>query len=60
MFFQDSPDLGNQLRRWRGLRFDRLLTLHRELLSSSQSAELLSLQGLAKIPRAAAGRERRQ
>lgn len=60
VFFQDSPDLGNQLRRWRGLRFDRVRTLHREIISGRQSAELLSMQGLDEITRAAAVRERRQ
>ena len=64
VFFRDAPDLGNQLRRWRGRRLERLVArlvaLHRELLANSQSAELLLAQGLAEITRAAAASERRR
>jgi DNA polymerase-3 subunit delta len=58
VFFRDAPDLGKQLRRWRGPRLarliERLVALHRDALANSQSAELLVAQGLAEITRAAA------
>ena len=64
VFFRDAPDLGNQLRRWRGKRLgrlvERLVALHRELLANSQSAELLLAQGLTDIARAAAAAERKR
>ncbi len=60
VFWKDKRDLGNQLRRWRGKRLERLVArlaeLHRALLSNSQSAELLLGQGLAEIARAAAAK----
>jgi DNA polymerase-3 subunit delta len=58
VFFREKRDIHDQLRRWRGEKLDRLVSrlaeLHRELLSNSQSAELLLAQGLAEITRAAA------
>ncbi len=60
IFWRDERDLAVQLRRWRGNRLDRLVTrlveLHRSLLASNQSAELLLSQGLAEIARAAAAK----
>lgn len=58
VFWKDKRDLGVQLRRWRGRRLarlvERLIELHRSLLTNSQTAELLLAQGLAEIARAAA------
>ena len=60
VFWKDKRDLGDQLRRWRGRRLERLVAklveLHRALLTNSQNAELLLSQGLAEITRVAAGR----
>ena len=60
VFWKDKRDLGVQLRRWRGKRLERLVErlveLHRSLLSNSQNAELLLAQGLSSIARAAAPR----
>ncbi len=60
VFWKDQRELTVQLRRWRGRRLerlvDRLIALHRALLSNSQNAELLLAQGLAEITRAAAQR----
>ena len=60
IFWKDERDLAVQLRRWRGKKLDRLLTklvgMHRDLLSNSQSADLLLSQGLTEIARAAAPR----
>ena len=58
IFWKDERDLGVQLRKWRGRKLERLVErlvgLHRALLSNSQNAELLLAQGLAEIGRAAA------
>ena len=58
VFWKDERDLAAQLSRWRGRRLerlvDRLIALHRALLSNSHDAELLLSQGLAEIARAAA------
>lgn len=58
VFFKEERDVANQLRRWRGRKLerlvDRLMALHRTLLTHSQDAELLLAQGLAEITRAAA------
>ncbi len=58
VFWKDERDLAAQLSRWRGRRLerlvDRLIELHRALLSNSHDAELLLSQGLAEITRAAA------
>ena len=58
VFWKDQKDLARQLGRWRGKQLDRLVDklvgLHRALLSNSQNAELLLAQGLAEIARAAA------
>lgn len=65
IFWKDRPDLTKQLQRWRGAKLERLVKklmgMHRELLSHSQDAELLLLQGLTEIARvaAASGRPRR-
>jgi DNA polymerase-3 subunit delta len=57
VFFRDTAEVTNQLRRWRGKRLerlvDRLIALHRELLANSQNADLLLAQGLTEIARAA-------
>ena len=57
VFFKDKADLHNQLGRWHGPRLarlvDRLVNLHRALLTNSQNAELLLSQGLTDIARAA-------
>ncbi|MFC4294448.1 DNA polymerase III subunit delta [Novosphingobium tardum] len=58
VFFRDAADLADQLRKWRGDRLDRLIDrlveLHRSLLSSSQNAEVVLAHGLGEIARAAA------
>ena len=60
IFWKDERDIAVQIRRWRGKRLarlvDRLVELHRALLTNSQNAELLLAQGLAEIARAAAQR----
>ena len=60
VFWKDERDLTQQLRRWRGRRLERLVaraaTLHRQLLTNSQSAELFLAQGLAEIGRVAAAK----
>jgi DNA polymerase-3 subunit delta len=57
VFFRDKRDLADQLQRWRGRKLDRLVDklvqLHRALLTNNQSADLLLSQGLAEIARAA-------
>jgi DNA polymerase-3 subunit delta len=58
IFWRDERDLSVQLRRWRGPKLERLVSrlveLHRALLATNQSAELLLSQGLADIARVAA------
>ncbi|MXP15373.1 DNA polymerase III subunit delta [Altererythrobacter confluentis] len=58
IFWKDERDLSVQLRLWRGASLDRLVnrlvSLHRALLSNNQSAELLLAQGLTQIARQAA------
>lgn len=60
IFWKDARDIGDQLTRWRGRKLDRLVErlveLHRMLLSNSQAAETLLAQELTEITRAAAGR----
>ena len=60
IFWKEKRDIGEQLRRWRGRRLerlvDKLVQLHRALLTNSQQAELLLAQGLADITRVAAAR----
>ncbi|QWC56686.1 DNA polymerase III subunit delta [Erythrobacter sp. 3-20A1M] len=60
VFWKDERDLIQQLRIWRGKRLERLVerltALHRNLLSNSQSAELLLAQELTEIARFAAPR----
>jgi DNA polymerase III subunit delta len=60
IFWKDERDISVQIRRWRGKRLarlvERVVELHRALLSNSQNAELLLAQGLAEITRAAAQR----
>jgi DNA polymerase-3 subunit delta len=50
-------ELTDQLRRWQGRKLarlvDKLIQLHRALLRDSQNAELLLVQGLTEIARAA-------
>ena len=62
-FFKEKRDIGQQLALWRhGDKLDRLtqrlVALHRELLTNSQAAELLLAQGLADIARVAVARAR--
>ena len=58
VFWKDERDLGAQLRHWRGRKLERLVDklvgMHRSLLTNSQDADLLLSQGLAEIARAAA------
>jgi DNA polymerase-3 subunit delta len=58
VFFKDKADIANQLRRWRGRALERLLqrliALHRAMLTHSQDAELLLAQNLGEITRMAA------
>lgn len=58
VFWKDKADLSLQLGRWRGPRLgrlvDKLVGLHRGLLTNSQNAELLLAQGLSEIARQAA------
>ncbi|MBX7541676.1 DNA polymerase III subunit delta [Qipengyuania sphaerica] len=61
IFWKEEREIAEQVQRWRGPKLDRLtlrLTeLHRELLTNSQSSELLLAQGLTGIARVAgAGR----
>ncbi len=62
IFFRDKRDLAVQLRRWHGRRLERLvqrlMALHRTLLSNNQAAEVLLAQELAEIARAAAVEKR--
>ncbi|MED5206852.1 MAG: DNA polymerase III subunit delta, partial [Pseudomonadota bacterium] len=63
IFFKEKRDIGQQLALWRhGDKLDRLtqrlVALHRELLTNSQAAELLLAQGLADIARVAVARAR--
>ena len=63
IFFKEKRDIGQQFAIWRhGDRLDRLtqrlVGLHRELLTNSQAAELLLAQGLADIARVAGARTR--
>ena len=57
VFFRDRGDLGQQLRRWRGRRLERLverlMALHRALLVDNRNGDLALRQGLAEIARAA-------
>ncbi|HEX8059181.1 MAG TPA: DNA polymerase III subunit delta [Novosphingobium sp.] len=59
VFWKDERELGAQLRQWRGRKLERLVDklvgMHRSLLTNSQDADLLLSQGLAEIARAAAG-----
>lgn len=58
VFWKDERDLVAQLKLWSGKRLERLanrlMTLHRTLLANSHDAELLLVQELAEIARAAA------
>lgn len=60
VFWKDERDFAAQLKRWRGRRLERLVDklvgMHRALLTNSQNAELLLAQGLAEI--AGAGQPR--
>lgn len=63
IFFKEKRDIGQQFALWRhGDKLDRLtqrlVGLHRELLTNSQAAELLLAQGLADIARVANARAR--
>jgi len=55
IFWKDVPALKRQLHCWRGRKLERLVerlvALHREMLSKSQDAELLLRQGLAEMSR---------
>ena len=58
IFFKEVRDIDDQLRRWQAVGLDRLVPrlveLHRELLTNSQSADVLLAQGLTRLTRAAA------
>lgn len=58
VFFKDIAALKIQLRCWRGRRLQRLVeklaTLHQDLFSKNQDAELLLAQGLTEIARVSA------
>lgn len=58
VFWKDKADLANQLRRWRGRALERLLqrlvAVHRDMLTHSQDAELLLAQSLGEMARMAA------
>jgi len=60
VFWKDKNELIQQLLAWRGRKLarlvDRLVEMHRMLMTNSQNAELLLAQGLAEIARAAAPR----
>ncbi|MBS0481670.1 MAG: DNA polymerase III subunit delta [Proteobacteria bacterium] len=60
VFWKDKRDLITQLKVWRGRKLsrlvERLMALHRQLMTNSQNAELLLTHGLAEIARAAAAR----
>ncbi|QFT76534.1 DNA polymerase III subunit delta [Erythrobacter sp. THAF29] len=60
IFWKDERDIRNQLGRWHWRKLDRLIprlvALHRNLLSNSQTAELLLAQDLAEIARFATKR----
>lgn len=62
IFWRDERDLEAQLRRWRGKRLERLverlMLLHRTLLTNNQTAELMLAQELAAITRFAAQKSR--
>ena len=63
LLYLKKRDIGQQLALWRhGDKLDRLtqrlVALHRELLTNSQAAELLLAQGLADIARVAVARAR--
>lgn len=63
IFFKEKRDIGTQLGLWRhGNKLDRLtqrlVELHRQLLTNSQAAELLLAQGLTDIARVAGARPR--
>lgn len=60
IFWKEERDIRHQLSRWHRKKLDRLIprliTLHRNLLANSQSAELLLAQDLAEIARFATKR----
>tara|TARA_B100001057_G_scaffold436744_1_gene468034 strand:+ start:53 stop:1099 length:1047 start_codon:yes stop_codon:yes gene_type:complete len=63
IFFKEKREIGQQFALWRhGDKLDRLtqrlVGLHRDLLTNSQAAELLLAQGLADIARVAGARAR--
>lgn len=64
IFFKEVRDIEVQLGIWRGERLSRLIgrltALHRSLISNSQMAEVLLVQGLTDIAREAASGARRQ
>lgn len=57
VFWKDKPALAEQLRVWRGVRLQRLVSrlveLHQSLLGNSQDAQLLLAEGLTTIARLA-------
>lgn len=62
IFFKEKDEIAVQLVRWRGPRLerlvDRLVALHRDLMTRNHEQDLLLAQGLAEIARAAAGARR--
>jgi DNA polymerase-3 subunit delta len=61
IFWKDVPEISRQMRIWRGARLEslveRIAQMHRDLLTNSQTAELLLCQGLAVIARRASARK---
>ena len=57
IFWKDASDIAEELNCWRGPRITRLveklMNLHRSLLTNSQDGEVLLAQGLAEVARAA-------
>jgi DNA polymerase-3 subunit delta len=62
VFFREKAELTQQLKMWQGVKLGRLVArlveLHRALLATNQSAELLLSQELAEITRQAAALRR--
>lgn len=62
VFWKDQPALTVQLKIWRGVRLERLVArlvgLHQALMTNSQDAQLLLLDGLTAITRTAAASSR--
>ena len=57
IFWKDAGEIAEELSCWRGPRIarlvEKLMNLHRALLTNSQDGEVLLAQGLAEVARAA-------